>query len=65
MGLIKMFEAFILTMLQILRKILIIATIVSILVAGYYLWRNFIKDTQKHTKSAAVTRAQKQGLEVK
>jgi uncharacterized membrane protein len=65
MGLIKMFKSFILMLAQILKKILILATVIAILAAGYYLWRNFIKDTQKHTKSAAVTRAQKQGLEVK
>ena len=62
MGLIRMFEGFILTILQILRKVLIIATILAVLLAGYYLWRNFIKTTQQHTQSAAVTRATKHGI---
>ena len=65
MSLVRMFEAFILTVLQILRKILIVATVLAVLIAGYYLWRNFIKTTQKHSRDAAVTRAQNQGLDVK
>lgn len=55
-------KGFFLRIGQILKKILIAAVVVLILYAGYVAWKKFIKNTQKHTKSAAVTRATKQGI---
>ncbi|MDD5599774.1 MAG: hypothetical protein PHV82_17650 [Victivallaceae bacterium] len=47
---------------QILKKIIIAAIVAGVLYAGYLVWVKFIRQTQKHTKSAAVTRAVKQGV---
>lgn len=58
-------KGFFLRIGQILKKILIAAIVVSILYAGYILWKNFIRKTQEHTTSAAVNRAAKQGITAK
>ncbi|MFA6715317.1 MAG: hypothetical protein WC082_13570 [Victivallales bacterium] len=59
MGFIK---GFFMRMGQILKKIIIAVIVAGILYAGYLVWVKFIRKAQKHSKSAAVTRAVKQGV---
>ena len=61
----NMIKGFTLMMGQILKKLIIIVVIATFCYAAYLAWGKFIQSTQKHTRSAAVTRAQKQGIDVK
>lgn len=58
----NLIKGFVLMIAQILKKLIIIAIVAMVLIAIYFTWTKFIKKTQKHTKSAAVTRAEKQGI---
>ena len=60
-----MIKGFVMMMAQIIKKLLILAIIAAVACAIYFVWIKFIKTSQKHTKSAAVTRAEKQGINVK
>ena len=52
-------------MAQIIKKLLILAVVVAILAAGYFVWIKFIRKAQTHTQSAAVHRTEKQGIKAK
>jgi hypothetical protein len=65
MGLGHMLKSFILKIVQIAKKLLIIAIIAAILFALYFAWVKLIKKTQYKTKKAAVDRAEKQGIKVR
>ncbi len=62
MGMIK---NFLLMMEQILKKLMIVVIVVGLCYAAYLAWGKFIRKTQKRSRSAAVTRAQKQGIDVR
>jgi Tfp pilus assembly protein PilE len=55
----------VLKIVQITKKILIVAIIAAILCALYFAWVNLIKKTQYKTKKAAVDRAEKQGIKAR
>jgi len=58
-------KGFILLMEQIIKKILIIAIVAMFVYAGWIAFKKFTEDTSKRTKSAGITRMQKQGLDTK
>ncbi len=60
-----MIKGFVLMMAQIMKKLIILVIIGAVLCAIYFAWVKFIKTTETHTRSAAVTRAEKQGIKVK
>jgi hypothetical protein len=60
----NMIKGFVLMMGQILKKLIIIVVIATLCYAAYLAWGKFIKKTQKNTRSAAVSRAEQQGIKV-
>ncbi|MCK4981324.1 MAG: hypothetical protein KAS17_00300 [Victivallaceae bacterium] len=60
----NMIKGFVLMMGQILKKLIIIAVILTFCYAAYLAWGKFITKTQEKTRGAAVARAEKQGITV-
>lgn len=60
----NLIKGFVLMIGQILKKLIIVVILAGLVYAGYIAWGKFIKKTQKHSKSAAVSRAAKQGIDV-